>query len=101
MTDMGRSLMYEAMEDQTISIAKAGIVAQLNNRCSVLDAANPKYGSFDNNSSVLEQINLPSTLLSRFDLIIMLQNKAEGGADVKVAGHIINSHILGSMAVRK
>jgi DNA replication licensing factor MCM4 len=60
------------MEQQTISIAKAGIVCQLNSRTAILAAANPVHSKFDNTKSVVENINLPPALLSRFDLIYIM-----------------------------
>jgi replicative DNA helicase Mcm len=70
-----RSAIHEALEQQTISIAKAGIMATLNSRCSVLAAANPKLGRFDPYKSIAEQINLPSPILSRFALIFVVEDK--------------------------
>lgn len=76
----------------TISIAKAGIMATLNSRCSMLAAANPKFGRFDRYKSIAEQINLPSTILSRFDLIFVIEDKPNAERDKKLAGHILNIH---------
>lgn len=87
-----RSAIHEALEQQTISIAKAGIMATLNSRCSVLAAANPKYGRFDRIKPVAEQINLPSTILSRFDLIFVVEDKPDPEKDKKLARHILNIH---------
>jgi replicative DNA helicase Mcm len=63
-----RSALHEAMEQQTISVAKAGIIATLKSRCALLGAANPKYGRFDRYEGIAQQINMPPALLSRFDL---------------------------------
>lgn len=87
-----RSAIHEALEQQTISIAKAGIMATLNSRCSVLAAANPKYGRFDRFKPTAEQINLPSTILSRFDLIFVIEDKPDPERDKKLAGHILRIH---------
>ncbi|MHC1605734.1 MAG: minichromosome maintenance protein MCM [Candidatus Methanofastidiosia archaeon] len=87
-----RSSIHEAMEQQTISIAKAGIVATLNARASILAAANPKLGRFDNYKNELEQIDLPATLLSRFDLIFILKDMPNETEDGKIATHIIEAH---------
>ncbi|MEN4006644.1 MAG: LAGLIDADG family homing endonuclease [Methanobacteriaceae archaeon] len=76
----------------TISIAKAGIMATLNSRCAMLAAANPKFGRFDRYKSIAEQINLPSTILSRFDLIFIVEDKPDAEKDKKLAGHILNIH---------
>jgi replicative DNA helicase Mcm len=87
-----RSAIHEALEQQTISIAKAGIMATLNSRCSVLAAANPKFGRFDRYKSIAEQINLPSTILSRFDLIFVVEDKPNVERDSALASHILNIH---------
>lgn len=87
-----RSAIHEALEQQTISIAKAGIMATLNSRCSVLAAANPKYGRFDRFKPTAEQINLPSTILSRFDLTFVIEDKPDPEKDKKLANHILRIH---------
>lgn len=87
-----RSALHEALEQQTISIAKAGIMATLNSRCSVLAAANPKFGRFDRYKSVAEQINLPSPILSRFDLTFILEDKPNIENDRELAQHILKIH---------
>ena len=76
----------------TISIAKAGIMATLNSRCAMLAAANPKFGRFDRYKSIAEQINLPAPILSRFDLIFIVEDKPNAEKDRKLAGHILNIH---------
>jgi replicative DNA helicase Mcm len=87
-----RSALHEALEQQTISIAKAGIMATLNSRCSVLAAANPKFGRFDRYKSVAEQIDLPSPILSRFDLTFILEDKPNVENDRELAKHILSIH---------
>jgi replicative DNA helicase Mcm len=87
-----RSAIHEALEQQTISIAKAGIMATLNARCSVLAAANPKFGRFDQYKSIGEQIDLPSPILSRFDLIFVVEDKPNVDKDKKLAAHILRIH---------
>ncbi len=87
-----RSAIHEALEQQTISIAKAGIMATLNARCSVLAAANPKFGRFDQYKSIGEQIDLPSPILSRFDLIFVVEDKPNVEKDTKLAAHILRIH---------
>ena len=87
-----RSAIHEALEQQTISIAKAGIMATLNSRCSVLAAANPKFGRFDQYKSIGEQIDLPSPILSRFDLIFVVEDKPNVEKDTKLAAHILRIH---------
>lgn len=90
-----RSALHEALEQQTISVAKAGINAILKARCALLAAANPKYGRFDRFSPVAEQIELSPTLLSRFDLIFVLTDEPEIEKDKRLAEHILSIHQLG------
>lgn len=97
MREEDRSAIHEALEQQTISIAKAGIMATLNSRCSVLAAANPKFGRFDSYKSIAEQIDLPSTILSRFDLIFVIEDKPELEKDRELARHILSIHKEDSM----
>ncbi len=92
-----RSSLHEAMESQTISVAKAGILATLKCRCSLLGAANPKLGRFDPFDNIAEQINMPPSLMSRFDLIFILQDKPEEKRDKNIAGHILKSHYAGEL----
>ncbi len=90
-----RSALHEAMEQQTISVAKAGINAVLKARCALLGAANPKYGRFDRYSPIAEQINLSPTLMSRFDLIFVLTDDPDEKRDIELAKHILKTHRLG------
>lgn len=90
-----RAALHEALEQQTISVAKAGINAILKARCALLAAANPKYGRFDRYSPIAEQIELSPTLLSRFDLIFVLTDEPEIEKDKRLAEHILNIHQLG------
>lgn len=92
MTPEDRSAMHEALEQQTVSIAKAGITATLNARCPVLAAANPKLGRFSTDRSLAEQIDLPPTLLSRFDVIYSIQDKPNTKRDRFLANRILQSH---------
>lgn len=87
-----RSALHEALEQQTVSIAKAGIMATLNSRCSVLAAANPKFGRFDRFKVLAEQIDLPSPILSRFDLIFVIEDKPSIKGDSELADHILKTH---------
>ncbi len=87
-----RSALHEALEQQTVSIAKAGIMATLNSRCSVLAAANPKFGRFDRFKLLAEQIDLPSPILSRFDLIFVIEDKPNVKDDSELAEHILEIH---------
>jgi len=90
MTDSTRSVLHEVMEQQTLSIAKAGIVCQLNARTAVLAAANPVQSQWDTNRTVIENIKLPDTLLSRFDLIFLLLDPNNTAYDTRLAKHIIS-----------
>ena len=87
-----RSAMHEALEQQSVSIAKAGITSTLNARCPVLAAANPKLGRFTNDRSISEQIDLPPTLLSRFDVIFSIRDIPNQERDRRLASRILASH---------
>ncbi|MBW2993553.1 minichromosome maintenance protein MCM, partial [Candidatus Woesearchaeota archaeon] len=92
MTAEDRSAMHEAMENQTVSISKANIQATLIARTTVLAAANPKFGRFDPYDVLAKQINLPPTLINRFDLIFPIKDLPEETRDEKMAGHILLLH---------
>ncbi|ASJ09889.1 cell division protein [Thermococcus sp. P6] len=89
MSERDRSAIHEALEQQTISISKAGITATLNARTTVIAAANPKYGRFNRHKSLPEQLELPPTLLSRFDLIFLLLDEPDEKVDSSIAEHIL------------
>lgn len=89
------------MEQQTISIAKAGITTTLNARTSILAAANPLYGRYDRKLTPHRNINLPAALLSRFDLIFILLDSADEGKDVELARHIGLVHQLKRSPIEK
>ncbi len=84
-----RSAMHEAMEQQSVSIAKAGILATFRSRCAILAAANPKYGRFDEYRPISEQVNLPPTILSRFDLIFFVKDDLSKTREI--ARHILDT----------
>jgi replicative DNA helicase Mcm len=90
-----RVAIHEVMEQQTVSVAKAGIVATLNARTSILAAANPTLGRYDPYRTVGENISLPVTILSRFDLIFILRDVPEKTRDAKMTEHILNLHRTG------
>jgi replicative DNA helicase Mcm len=92
-----QSSMHQAMEQQEISIAKAGISATLKSRCAVIGAANPKLGRFDEFTPIHEQINMPPALLSRFDLIFSLLDKPNRDKDNQLASHILRTHQAGEV----
>ena len=84
-----RSALHEVMEQQSVSIAKGGIVATLNARTSILAAANPMYGKYDPFKNITENVNLPIPLLTRFDLIFVVRDIPSKEKDEKIARHII------------
>ncbi|HTW39862.1 MAG TPA: minichromosome maintenance protein MCM [Thermoplasmata archaeon] len=87
-----RSAMHEALEQGSISVAKAGITSTLNARCPVLAAANPKWGRFSSDKGIAEQIDLPPTLLSRFDVIFSIKDQPNTERDRRLAVGILASH---------
>lgn len=92
MTSEDRDAMHEALEQQTISISKANIQATLRAETTVLAAANPKFGRFDPYEMIAKQIDLPSTLINRFDLIFPIRDLPDKDRDEKMAKFILNLH---------
>ena len=92
MSDNARSVLHEVMEQQTVSIAKSGIVCQLNARAAVLAAANPIYSRYNPNLTVVKNLNLPPSLLSRFDLIYLMLDPQNAGVDRQLSKHIISMY---------
>ena len=92
MEDRDRTSIHEVMEQQTVSIAKAGITTSLNARTSILAAANPVYGRYNRAKSPHENINLAPSLLSRFDLIFILLDRPNDELDFQMASHITHVH---------
>ena len=90
MDDNTRIVLHEAMESQTLSIAKAGIICQLNARTAILAAANPTDSKYNPLLSVVDNIKLPPTLLSRFDLIYVMLDKHNEVSDRRLANHIVS-----------
>merc|ERR1711957_937842 len=88
-----RVAIHEAMEQQTISIAKAGITTILNSRTSVLAAANPLFGRYDDLKHASEQIDFQSSILSRFDTIFIVRDHRKEDLDKKIANHVVNLHM--------
>jgi replicative DNA helicase Mcm len=101
MNPQDRSAIHEAMEQQRISVAKAGITAVLQSRCAVLAAANPKFGRFDEHKYISEQIDLPPALLSRFDIIFSMIDRPQADRDRELAAHILKGHRVGEIARRR
>jgi len=89
MSDTTRAILHEAMEQQTVSIAKAGIIATLNARTSILASANPVESRYNPKLSVVENIKLPPTLLSRFDLIYLILDSPNIENDRRLAQHLV------------
>jgi replicative DNA helicase Mcm len=92
MDPQDRSAMHEAMEQQTITISKANVQATLRSETSVLAAANPKFGRFDPYQSIAQQIDLPPTLINRFDVIFTLRDIPNKDRDEKIAAHVLSEH---------
>ena len=101
MNPQDRSAIHEAMEQQRISVAKAGITAVLQSRCAVLAAANPKFGRFDEHKYISEQIDLPPALLSRFDIIFSMIDRPQADRDRELAEHVLKGHQVGEMMKRR
>jgi len=97
MSQQDRSSLHEAMESQKISVAKAGITATLQCRCSMLAAANPKHGRFEEKAGIADQIDLPPALLSRFDMIFVLTDVPDSVKDKNIAEHILKAHRRGQV----
>ncbi len=94
-----RVAIHEAMEQHTVSVAKGGIVATLNARTAVLAAANPSLGRYEPNRTVAENVPLPVTILSRFDLIFVLRDVPNKDSDRKMSEHILELHRRGASPV--
>ncbi|KAJ5604775.1 hypothetical protein N7510_009929 [Penicillium lagena] len=93
MEDSDRTAIHEVMEQQTISISKAGITTTLNARTSILAAANPLYGRYNPRISPVENINLPAALLSRFDVLFLLLDTPSRDTDEELANHVTYVHM--------
>jgi DNA replication licensing factor MCM7 len=92
MLEADRTAIHEVMEQQTISIAKAGITTTLNARAAVLAAANPLYGRYNRKKSISDNIDLPNSLLSRFDLMFLILDRVNLTTDLALARHVLHVH---------
>ncbi len=95
-----RQALHEAMEQQTISVAKAGIVTRFKAETSILAAANPKFGRFDEGEPIVSQINIEPTILNRFDLMFVIREVKTAEEDRDIASHILKTHRAGQMRMQ-
>ena len=93
MSDATRSVLHEVMEQQTVSVAKAGIITTLNARTSVLAAANPIGSKYNVRLPITKNIDLPPTLISRFDLVYLVLDKIDEAADRRLARHLVGLYL--------
>ncbi|EDW61876.1 DNA replication licensing factor MCM4 [Drosophila virilis] len=94
MNDSTRSVLHEVMEQQTLSIAKAGIICQLNARTSILAAANPAESQWNKRKNIIDNVQLPHTLLSRFDLIFLVLDPQDELFDKRLASHLVSLYYV-------
>jgi DNA replication licensing factor MCM4 len=90
MDENARAILHEAMEQQTVSVAKAGIVCSLNARTAILASANPRDSAYDPKKSVVDNINLPKNLMTRFDFIWLMIDKRNRDTDRRLADHLVS-----------
>merc|ERR1712038_11031 len=100
MDDNARAILHEAMEQQTVSVAKAGIISSLNARTSILASANPKESAYDPKLSVVENIHLPKNLMTRFDFIWLMLDKRNKDMDARLAAHLTSMYSVSGVRNR-
>ncbi len=93
MNDSTRSVLHEVMEQQTVSVAKAGIITTLNARTSILASANPIGSRYNPDLPVPQNIDLPPTLLSRFDLVYLILDRVDAKTDARLARHLLSMYL--------
>lgn len=93
MNEHDRTSIHEAMEQQSISISKAGIVTSLRARCSVIAAANPVQGKYNSTLSFADNVDLTDPILSRFDILNVVKDEVNEEIDHDLSTFVINSHI--------
>ncbi|KAI0088265.1 MCM-domain-containing protein [Irpex rosettiformis] len=93
MSDATRSVLHEVMEQQTVSIAKAGIITTLNARTSILAAANPVGSKYNRSETISKNLDLPPTLISRFDLLYLILDNVDEALDRKLAQHLVGLYL--------
>lgn len=92
MNDQDRTSIHEAMEQQTISISKAGIVTTLQARCAIIAAANPLHGRYNSSAPLSANVDLTEPILSRFDILCVIRDTVDPAADERLAKFVVNSH---------
>ena len=101
MTDQDRTSIHEAMEQQTISVSKAGIVTTLPAHCAVIAAANPVGGRYDTSKTFSENVQLTDPILTRFDVLVVLRDEVDPVIDGKLAEFVVRSHVRSHPVVRE
>merc|ERR1712048_117916 len=93
MNDQDRTSIHEAMEQQSISVSKAGIVTTLQARCAVIAAANPIKGRYDSSLTFVENVDLTDPILSRFDVLAVVRDVVDPVSDELLADFVVGNHI--------